>query len=88
MRDSKSNGHRFTETIGGHDNLPPTDVPKHKRLLAALVAEKTVDRLALLTIADLWVLADEIHKLDEDLCRRMAWALGKRVCDSSGDEPR
>ena len=87
MKDNLRNGFEFSSgtASGGTGAEPPRKYPKHKRLLAALVAEKTVDRLALLSPSDLWLLADEICKLDEPLCRRMAYALGRRVCDSGGD---
>jgi hypothetical protein len=90
MSEFENNGTRFTSGSGsgGAGAEPPMTFPKHKRLLAALVAEKVVDRLGLLSPSELWLMADEICKLDEELCRRMAYALGKRVCDSEGDEPR
>jgi hypothetical protein len=84
MKDNKRNGFDLSSgsRSGGTGATPPQKFPKHKRLLAALVAEKTVDRLGLLSPGDLWLLADEIFKQDQDLCRRMAYALGRRVCDS------
>jgi len=89
MKDNERNGSEFSSGTrsGGSGATPPKKYPMHKRLLAALVAEKTVDRLGLLTPGDLWLLSDEIYKLDQDLCRRMAYALGRRVCDAC-DPPR
>jgi hypothetical protein len=69
------------------DNKRNGSPPKHKRLLAAVAAEKTIERLAPLSDGDLWLLADEIFKQDQTLCRRMAYALGRRVSERC-DPPR
>lgn len=87
---NKKNGSEFSSgnRSGGTGAEPPKKYPPHKRALASLAAERVVGMLRPLSAADLWLLADEICQRDEDLCRRMAYALGKRICDSNGDEPR